>query len=420
MSNEIEDVDSFRLRARRWIGDNLGPTSSDSTAGLRAVPAEEELAAVGHDRKLQAGLHAAGLNGIIVPKEYGGQGLTAAHQRALNEELCGYEWPSRFQVPTMSPCGAVILEFGTEEQKRRHIPAILRGDVIFMQFLSEPSGGSDLAGALTTATRDGDDWVLNGSKIWTTGAWWADWAICLARTDWDLPKHAGLTMFILPIHQPGIEVRQIEMLNGAREFCQEYLTDVRVPDTDRLGEVNGGWTVASRLLFHERMLHNSPYVTFPTSAPHGIAEALPAAVARDAGRLADPVARDLIGEARALDLVSTALQARVSGGVQAGAMTPDSAAVARAFFATKSNRISTIRYEIAGDMAAAWSDEDGAAEEIGDSYLMRQVPAIGGGTTEMARNVIAERVLRLPREQSLDRGVPFRDVPRSSGSARKG
>jgi alkylation response protein AidB-like acyl-CoA dehydrogenase len=286
-----------------------------------------------------------------------------------------------------------------------------------MQFLSEPSGGSDLAGALTTAVRDGDDWVLNGSKVWTTGAWWADWAICLARTDWDVPKHQGLTMFILPIRQPGIEVRQIEMLNGAQDFCQEYLTDVRVPDSERLGEVNGGWTVASRLLFHERMMHNSPYVTHPASAAHGTSEGSPAQVARDAGRLGDPLARDLVGEARMLDLVASALQQRVSAGVRAGALTPDWAAVARAFTVTRSLRTTAIRYEIAGDLAAAWSGQDGAAAGVGDSFLMRQVAAIGGGTTEMARNVISERVLGMPREQALDRGIPFRDVPR--GASRK-
>jgi alkylation response protein AidB-like acyl-CoA dehydrogenase len=417
MSGNTEDVESFRLRAREWIRASLGPTSPESTQGLRAVSADDELAAVAHDRELQRALHEAGLNGLVVPREYGGQGLTAAHQRALNEELSGYEWPSRFQVPTMAPCAAVLLEFGTEEQKRRHVPAILRGEAIFMQFLSEPSGGSDLAGALTTAVRDGDEWVLNGSKVWTTGAWWADWAICLARTDWDVPKHQGLTMFILPIRQPGIQVRQIEMLNGARDFCQEYLTDVRVPDSERLGEVNGGWTVASRLLFHERMMHNSPYVTMPASTAPGTLEASPALVARDAGRLGDPLARDLIGEARMLDLVGNALQRRVSAGVQAGALTPDWAAVARVFTVTRSIRKTTIRYEIAGDMAAAWSPEDGAAAEVGDSFLMRQVAAIGGGTTEMARNVISERVLGMPREQALDRGVPFRDVPR--GASRK-
>jgi alkylation response protein AidB-like acyl-CoA dehydrogenase len=409
-----EDVGSFRLRAREWIRASLSPASAD-TVGLRAVPEEVELAAVARDRALQRKLHDAGLNGLIVAREYGGQGLTGAHQRVLNEELAGYEWPSRFQVPTMSPCAAVLLEFGPEELKRQHIPAILRGEEIWMQFLSEPSGGSDLAGALTTAVRDGDDWVLNGSKVWTTGAWWADWAICLVRTDWDAPKHQGLTVFALPIRQPGIVVRQIEMLNGARDFCQEYLTDVRVPDSHRIGEVNGGWTVASRLLFHERMMHNSPYVTNPAGA-HGVAaEASPTRVARDAGRLADPVARDLVGEVRVLELAASALQRRVSDGVRSGALTPDSSAVARVLTITRTIRASQVRYEIAGDLSAAWSAADGPSAGMGDLYLMRQVASIGGGTTEMARNVIAERVLGMPREQTRDRGIPFRDVPRGRG-----
>ncbi|HEY6790704.1 MAG TPA: acyl-CoA dehydrogenase family protein [Trebonia sp.] len=411
---EVEDVESFRLRAREWIRANVSLATAEDTVGLRAVPAEVELAAVARDRALQRKLHDAGLNGLIFPREYGGQGLTAAHQRALNEELAGYKWPSRFQVPTISPCGAVLLEFASEELKKQHIPAILRGEEIWMQFLSEPSGGSDLAGALTTAVRDGDEWVLNGSKVWTTGAWWADWAICLARTDWDVPKHQGLTVFALPIRQPGIQVRQIEMLNGAMDFCQEYLTDVRVPDSCRIGEVNGGWTVASRLLFHERMQHSSPYVTNPAGAPGVAAESSPVRIARDAGRLADPVARDLIGEARVLGLASEALQQRVSNGVRSGALTPDWAAVARVLSVTKTIRASQVRYEIAGDLAAAWSDEDGGPGGIGDAYLMRQVASIGGGTTEMARNVVAERVLGMPREQTRDRGIPFRDVPRGA------
>src|SRR5215469_8969255 len=295
-----ESVEEFRLRARTWIRANLAPAQGYAIVGLHKVAREDELAAVAHDRQLQRALFDAGLAGITIPREYGGQGLTAAHQRALNEELSGFEWPSRFQVPTMAPCAAVLLEFAPEDLKRQHIPAILRGEEIWMQFLSEPSGGSDMAAALTTAVRDGDVWVLNGSKVWTTGAWWADWAICLARTDWDVPKHQGLTMFALPIRQPGIEVRQIEMLNGAKDFCQEYLTDVRVPDSARLGEVNGGWTVISRLLFHERMQSNSPYITTPTGSPHAGAETSPTKIARDAGLLRDSRVRDLIGEARVL------------------------------------------------------------------------------------------------------------------------
>jgi len=411
-----ESVEEFRARARDWIRATLGPASGYAAAGLNHRPEEEELAAVAHDRVLQRRFFDAGLAGVVVPPEYGGLGLTPAHQRALNEELGGYEWPSRFTVPTMSPCGAVLLEHAPEELKREHLPAILRGEEIWMQFLSEPSGGSDMAGALTTAVADGDDWVLNGSKIWTTGAWWADWALCLARTDWDAPKHAGLTMFALPIRQRGIEVRQIEMLNGARDFCQEYLTDVRVPDTHRVGEVGQGWTVATRLLFHERMQHNSPYVTSPADARQGTAEASPAAIARDAGRLADPLARDLVGQARTLDLAGAALQRRVAAGIRSGQLPDTASAVARLFFTLAQVRASEIKFELAGGAGVAWDETDGAAAGVGDSFLIRQAGAIGGGTSEMARNVIAERVLGLPRETARDRGIPFRDVPR--GAAR--
>ena len=211
----------------------------------------------------------AGLAGICFPRAYGGQGLTHEHQKVLNEEFAGYEYPLRVQIPTLSPCAAVILEFGTEEQKLRHLPAILKGEELWMQFLSEPSGGSDVAGALTTAVRDGEQWVLNGSKVWTSGAWWSDWGLCLARTNWDQPKHRGLTVFMLPIHQPNVEVHRIEMNNGSREFCQEFMTDVIVPDTDRVGEVDEGWTVGTRWMFHERMLYNSTYVTEPVGLAHG-------------------------------------------------------------------------------------------------------------------------------------------------------
>ena len=171
---------------------------------------------------------------------------------------------------------AVLLEFGTEEQKQRHIPAILKGEEIWMQFLSEPSGGSDVAAALTTAVRDGDEWVVNGSKIWTTGAWFSDYGLCLLRTNWDVPKHRGLSVFIIKIHQPGIELHRIEMINGSKEFCQEFITDLRVPDSDRVGDVDQGWTVGTRWMFHEKnaMGGGSPYVTGTHGAPASRATAV--------------------------------------------------------------------------------------------------------------------------------------------------
>lgn len=408
----VEDVEAFRLRARTWIRANLSP--GGATQSLRDRPDEEELAGVARDREIQRALFDAGLAGICFPKEYGGQGLTPAHQRAFNEEIAGYEYPGRLQAPTLTPCAAVLLDFGTEEQKRRHLPKILKGEEIWMQMLSEPSSGSDAAGALTTAVREGDEWVLNGSKIWTTGAWWADWALVLARTNWDVPKHRGLTVFIMPIHQPGVTVHRIEMLNGNREFCQEFFSDVRIPDSDRIGEVDSGWTVGTRWLFHERMLFNSPYATMPSSGRGKRDSSALLELAEEVGRGDDPIARDLIGEAIALELVSSAVTQRVMRGVMTGAMNDQAAAVVRLFGGLAGTRRTSIAFEIAGDVAGAWSEDDGQAKDAGVDQLMRQSACIGGGTTEMARNVIAERVLGMPREIALDRDVPFRDVPRGS------
>src|SRR5580698_4901780 len=363
---------------------------------------ETELASIAHERALQRMLYDAGFAGLCFPRAYGGQGLTPEHQRVFNEEIVGRDFPWRIQVPTFVPCAAIILEFGTEEQKQRYLPPILRGEELWMQFLSEPSGGSDVAAALTTAVRDGDQWVLNGSKIWTTGAWWSDWGLCLARTNWDVPKHRGLTVFIFPIRQLSIEVHRIEMLNGSKEFCQEFLTDLRVPDSDRIGAVDDGWTVGTRWMFHERMLTNSPLVTVPVGYGHGgnaISSSIGVA-ARQAGRISDPSARDLIGQARVLDIVDRELRRRVGEGIGAGSMTEQSAAMARLFTGVSAARLQTIAFEIAGTSGAAWTDEDGQLAFSGEDYLMRQVSCIGGGTTEMARNVISERVLGMPREAS--------------------
>ena len=411
---EVEDVNAFRLRARAWLKDNLGPSAPDRMIGnFRLASREDELAMVEHDRSVQRTLYDGGFAGICVPREYGGQGLTPAHQRAFNEEIVGYEHPSRLQVPTFTPCLAVLLDFGTEEQKRQHVWATLKGEEIWLQLLSEPSGGSDVAGALTTAVRDGDEWIVNGSKVWTTGAWWSDWGMCLARTNWDVPKHRGLTVFILPLHQEGVEVQQIEMLNGSKEFCQEFLTDVRIPDSDRVGDVDDGWTVGTRWMFHERMMYSSPLVTMPVGVVHGkggTEEVLQ--MARDAGRLGDPDARDKVGEARMLQLTRDQLQRRVTQGISSGKMSDQSAAIVRLFSAVTTAHMMTLAFEIVGPLGAAWSDDDGKAGKAGVDFLMRQTAEIGGGTTEMARNVISERVLGMPRERSVDRDVAFREVPR--------
>ena len=419
MSEDMESVESFRERARAFIRGSLRPAPPTAASVLRGDRSdEEELADVARERAVQRSLFDAGFAGVCVPRAYGGQGLTPAHQRALNAELRGYEYPSRAQVPTFTPCLAVLLEFGTEAQKQRHVPAILKGEELWMQFLSEPSGGSDVAGAITTAVKQGDEWVLNGQKVWTTGAWWSDWGLCLARTNWDVSKHSGLTVFMFPIKSPGIEVRRIEMLNGSREFCEEFLTDVRMPDSDRIGGVDLGWSVGTRWMFYERMGRNSPLVTIPEGSARVArgAGATMHAIARAAGKLDDPRACELIGEAEALHHVGEALKRRVAQGISTRALSDQSAAMYRLFAGLAEARRATIAYELAGSAGAAWSDGDGELGGWGIDFLMRQAASIGGGTTEMAANVISERVLGMPREHTPDRDVPFRQVPRSRNS----
>ncbi|TVV75457.1 acyl-CoA dehydrogenase family protein [Sphingomonas solaris] len=413
MSDSGESVEDFRHRARGWIAANLGPVQPWDLDQDCADDAAE-LVAVARDRALQRKLYDGGFAGICFPREYGGLGLSPDHQRAFNEELAGHEFPSRFMVPTFTPCAAILLEFGTPEQKARHIPPILKGDAFWVQMLSEPGGGSDVAGATTAAVRDGDDWILNGSKVWTSRAYWADWGLCLARTDWNVPKHQGLTVFMLPLRQPGIEIRRIERLNGESEACQEFFTDVRIPDSDRVGAVNGGWTVGSRWMFHERMAANSPYVTRPTGLSGGGTRGSPlVAMAATAGRLDDPIARELIGEARALDIVTHSLNRRLAAAAASGTANVDGSAIGRLFHGMAAVRRTTIAFDLAGSDAAAWSEADEAENGApGMDFLLRQVACIGGGTTEIARNVVSERILGMPREPSGDHGVAFRDVPR--------
>jgi alkylation response protein AidB-like acyl-CoA dehydrogenase len=223
-------------------------------------------------------------------------------------------------------------------------------------------------------------------------------------------------VFIFPLHQPSIEVHRIEMLNGSMEFCQEFLSDVRVPDTDRVGDVDDGWTVGIRWMFHERMLHSSPLITMPLGHAHsGSRSPRALEVARAVGRLDDPIARDLIGETRMLEVVRTHLQRRIGHGMATGTVNDQSAAVVRLFTAVSGTRSVTILHEIAGSAGLFW-DGDDAAAHVGTEFLMRQVSQIGGGTTEMARNVVSERVLGMPRERTQDRDIAFREVPRSAST----
>ena len=407
----VENVEDFRRRASQWLSANM-PRRENTTKRSNLSNFLDEKTRFDRHRVLQRLLFDGGFAGICFPREYGGQGLTPAHQAAFTEEAVGYEMPYAFNVPTLGILAATILDCGTEAQKQRHLPAILKGEEYWIQFLSEPSGGSDVAGARTSAVRDGEEWVINGSKIWSTRAWQCDYALLLARTNWNVPKHRGLSVLIVKIHQPGIEVRQIEMLNGSREFCEEFFTDLRIPHENLVGEVDEGWSVATRWMFHERNAVGgaSPYVSgMGGDGVHGPNDDL-LNLARTTTQLGSASVQDKVAGAHVLGVVQDQLICRVTRAIETGRLPESAAAVLRLFRGVSGVRTATIGLEIAGVNAVAWPESEEGTGLFGIEYLMRQARSIGGGSVEMARNVISERLLGMPREASPDVGRPFAEV----------
>ena len=403
------DVDTFRDDARRWIQTNLAPRPEDEGRPMRRDRTAEEM---GIERALQRKLFDAGFAGITYPAEYGGRGLTAAHERAFREEAAGYVTPDLGVAGgvTFGPIGRSLLAHATAEFLEQHIPKILSGEEIWCQFYSEPEAGSDLAGIRTRAMRDGDHWILNGSKIWSSGAYYADWAMCLARTDWDAPKHRGLTWFAVPTDAPGVTVRQITQINGNAEFCEEFLDDVVVTDAELIGEVNRGWTVTQTMLVYERGAGESNTVLEPRElAPDLVA------LARAVGRVDDPVARQAIARAHINDFAQFHLGRNIAARLRAQSE-PDHAVAAYSKLAA--GMFTPIRarlaLDIGGSATVAFPTGDEVAGRQALDYLNSRQIAIAAGTNEMQRNGIGERILGLPREPSFDSSKPFSEVLRQS------
>jgi alkylation response protein AidB-like acyl-CoA dehydrogenase len=404
-----ESVAAFAERARTWLADNLP----------RIDPLNPPFADRGEDaswqraRELQRRLYDGGFAGICFPTEYGGLGLDIEYQKAFDAESAGYEMPLILNTPTFTICCATILDTGSEEQKRQHISAALRGDEVLVQLLSEPSGGSDLAGVITRAERRGDTWVVNGAKTWSTGAFAADYGLLLARTNWKVPKHDGLTMFLVGMHSPGITLRRIMQVNGSTEFCEEFFDNLEFSDDAVVGEVDKGWDVASRQLYHERRAVGGGSEFASGIGSENAQEKMPdyVVLARAAGQAGNERAREAAGRALVHRAVRDQLIDHVYRGVFDGSLPPAAGSLIRLFHAEAIELEVDTALTIAGSAGVV----DGPAEllGVGKRYLSRQTAALGGGSTEMARNVIGERVLGFPREHAADRGVPFNQVKRN-------
>jgi alkylation response protein AidB-like acyl-CoA dehydrogenase len=413
--DEPQDLAAYREEMRAWLAANLAP--KPPRAVLREAH-DVDSAQLAADRALQRRVYEAGYIGITLPKEYGGQGLTAAHQRVWVEESAGYAVPAPGGIAsdvTLAIVLPTLMAHASEEQKRDWVPKILRGDELWVQLLSEPGAGSDLAGVLTRATRDGDSWVINGTKVWSSGAMVADCGICLARTDWDAPKHRGLTWFRVPLRDPRVTVRPVREINGSAEFCEEFLDGVVVGDDMMIGPLNGGWSIAGTLLAFERGLGRDHGEPRSGRAPRGLAPDL-VALARQRGVAQDGHIRQLIARAHINDYVHSLLAARVAAAMRAGLADATSASLIKLGHGIYQPLRACAAMQIAGRPGVAWRTDDEGAQAAATNYLNGRIMSIAGGSNQIQRNIISERMLGLPREPTVDANKPFREMLRDARS----
>ncbi|MGY1661709.1 acyl-CoA dehydrogenase family protein [Geodermatophilus sp. SYSU D00705] len=355
-------------------------------------------------RRTQRVLAEAGLVGVTWPREYGGQGGTLVQQAIVQQELARAGVPTLINHIGLGMCGPTVIAHGSEEQKRRYLARLLRADDVWCQLFSEPASGSDLAALRTTAVRDGDEWVVTGQKVWTTLAHVADLGILLARTDPDRPKHAGLTMFVVDVHAPGVTVRPLRQMVGSAGFNEVFFDEVRIPDEERLGEPGEGWRVAITTLMNERVTIGG------AGSDLGVPVEQLAALARERLPRLDAerqvLARQAVGRAVVASLATRYTGYRRFTVLSQGGLPGPEASAGKLAGTAAAKLVADAGVRLLGDDAvfAATADGDDTWQRS-QGYLPGL--AIAGGTDQVLRNILGERVLGLPPEPRGDKDVPF-------------
>jgi len=389
------ELEAFRAEAAAWLAENF-PSSLKGKAAL--ANAEGTGPSGGDFAKWKKAIGEKGWGTPTWPREYGGGGLSVAEARVLQQEMAkaGAFNPLTFGMG-VTMIGPTILDYGTEEQKRTHIPPIVKGEVRWCVGYSEPNAGSDLASLQTRCEDKGDHWLINGSKIWTSGAQWSDWCGCLVRTDFTAKKHEGISFILLDMRQPGVETRPIPLIAGESPFCETFFTDAKAPKEALLGKLNEGWTVGKRLLQHERASQTGGAVMGGRQVP--LQEIAKRYVGEDAkGRIADTdlrtrvVRNNMDARAHTLTLSRAAAEARGSNspGNAASVLKNSATAVAQ----TRAE----LTLEIMGHQGLGWGGEAFSAEEIEAvrGWLFGKAMSIYGGSFEIQNNIVSKRILGLP------------------------
>ncbi|HET9691710.1 MAG TPA: acyl-CoA dehydrogenase family protein [Acidimicrobiales bacterium] len=378
----------------------------------------------------------AGWAAPSLPRADGGRDLGAADAEAVAETLAALGVPGPPDGVGLNLAVPVLVAHGDEDLRRSLVRPTVTGAVVWCQLFSEPGAGSDLAGLTTTARRDGDEWVVDGQKVWNTGAATADLGLLVARTDWDVPKHRGLSAFVLPMRQPGVEVRPLRQMNGHASFNEVFLTSARIPAAHLLAEEGAGWAVAQTTLMHERRLaarRRQGERRDPTGRVwrEAVAEATAAAEphkwypqragrpdllverARNAGRAADPLVRQAVAATLARSTVAGSTSRRAAAARAAGRPPGPEGSLGKLATSVIARQAAAAHALVAGAAGLLAGDDAPDGGVVAEILVSVPAQSIAGGTDEIQHNILGERVLGLPREPSVDRDLPFREVRRA-------
>jgi alkylation response protein AidB-like acyl-CoA dehydrogenase len=393
--NDSPTEAAFRAEARAF----LEAHAPRRPVGARAEQSTNRRDSLAQARAWQRVLYENGWAAMLWPKTYGGRGLGPIEQVVWNQECERFGIGESIFVAGIGMAGPTIITHGTEEQKSRHLPPMLAGELLWCQLFSEPGAGSDLAAVRTRAVQDGDTWVVTGQKVWSSFADFADWGFMVVRTDPKVPKRDGLSYFLVDMKSPGITIRPLQDITGGAHFNEVFFDEVRVPDTNRVGRPGEGWNVTRTTLLHERMAIGSVSRLFSFEDLAAFARAHPERL--------DPITRDRLAKiyawSRSLDLLNTRVMTKLGRGEDPTA----EASVTKLAVA----RILTM----AGELGMHLQGESSlmATGTWQHQFLFSPAMHIAGGTDEIQKNVVAERVLGLPREPDPLADCPFEDLPHS-------
>lgn len=391
-------LQGFRSELRDWL-------ESNCPASMRTPMPAEEMPGGGRraeyrnpDTKVWLDRMAErGFTVPMWPKEYGGAGLDADENRVLQEELRRINARPALLGMSITMIGPALLEFGNEAQKLAHLPRIARGEIWWCQGYSEPNAGSDLASLRTSAVIDGDDYIINGQKIWTSGADNADWVFCLVRTDPDASKHEGITFILFDMTTPGVSVKPIQLISGFSPFCETFFDDVRVPRKNVVSEPGKGWTVAKRLLEYERASIGTIGSSRQKSAT--LEEIALQYLGADNGRIADPAIREHVLSQRMNDRAFSLTMQR-SADLRKSGKPPGAESSMFKYYGTEQNKNRfEVLLKVMGTRSLGWEADSSFTEfelDITRAWLRSKANSIEGGTSEVQLNIIAKRVLGLP------------------------